>query len=636
MRNFGNILDKTLYGCDEMKYKLFFGLILIFIFLKPMPVHGSDTTPVPIDGVLDLSSMEDLKVIDLNGAWRLYPQRFISPNEINKEKDYVLIDVPDTWEYTTHKGSYLKPQTYATYYLRINLPKNTDVFSLYIPDISSAYKLFINKEFITEMGNTSTVPENEIGKWKPTVVTYSPKENTAELVLQVSNFHHNDGGIWESILIGPVEKIYFRRIVGLMRGILLSGILLAFTFYFVNFYFVVKPRNHSTLYLALGCFLAFIREFITKDVPLQFLYAAFPFKAQVALEYITLCGSAIVITEYVLYNFNSNRYLKYFKRFLDAVLIIMILIIILAPMTYYTTLVIPIQITVIANLLVITMVTILSIISKNKEAKILLVGSLLLLFFSSLEMAFLNRFFRKSILFDMGIVVFILFLLLLIHLHNRLTNKVFSEASKSKDREVAFLRAQIVPHFINNALSNAIYLIHDNPNKAKKFLIELSNLMVNKYNFTSDNSLEEIPFGKELEIIRSYVYIQNIRFNNKISFIEDIDDRALDVLIPPLLIQPLIENSIIHGLSNNNKSNSELHLSASLENNFLVIIVEDNGTGISAQNLIKLESNEYKSDKSIGIKNIKERVQNIKGSSFKISSKLGVNTIITIKINLKG
>ena len=505
---------------------------------------------------------------------------------------------------------------------------------MYVPDISSSYRLYINEEFIAQMGTPSDTPEKEVGKWKPTVVTYGPKTNTVELVLQVSNFHHNDGGMWESILLGSAENIFFIRVLGLIRGILLSGILFAFTFYFINFYFVVKPRNRSTLYLAVACVLALIREFITKDVPLQLLYDNFPFQIQVALEYITLCGLAVVITEYVVFNFNSNKYLKYFKRLLDAVLLTIIGIVIFTPMVYYTSLVIPIQVTVIANLLVITAVTIIAMIQHNKEAIILFVGSLLLLLFSSMEMAFINMFFAKSALLDMGMVVFILFLLLLVHLHNRLTDNAFAEAAKSKAREVAFLRAQIIPHFINNALSNAIYLVEKSPGQAKKFLLELSNLMVNKYSFNLNNSLQEVPLKKEIDIIRSYVYIQNIRFNNKITYFEDIDEDALDIPIPPLLLQPLIENAITHGLANNDKPTSELHLAVALEKGFLNITVEDNGNGINAQKMIQLESSKYEESKRIGIRNVKERVNNIKGSSFSISSKLGVKTIVTIKMKL--
>jgi len=158
--------------------------------------------------------------------------------------------------------------------------------------------------------------------------------------------------------------------------------------------------------------------------------------------------------------------------------------------------------------------------------------------------------------------------------------------------------------------------------------------MVNKYSFNLNNSLQEVPLKKEIDIIRSYVYIQNIRFNNKITYFEDIDEDALDIPIPPLLLQPLIENAITHGLANNDKPTSELHLAVALEKGFLNITVEDNGNGINAQKMIQLESSKYEESKRIGIRNVKERVNNIKGSSFSISSKLGVKTIVTIKMKL--
>lgn len=614
-----------------MRYTL---SILIFLLINSVNIYAANDILLPTNGIVDFSKLDTIENQTLNGEWRLFPQKFVAPEQIEEETDYIIIDVPTTWEYSKYKGEYLSPQTYATYYLKVLLPKSMNVFSLYIPDISSCYKLYINNELVTQMGDPSTTPENEVGKWKPTVVTYAPKTDTVELVFHVSNFQHNDGGMWESIKIGTPKNIYFMRILGLIRSILLIGILFAFTFYFVNFYIVVKPRNKSTLYLAITTLLALTREFITKDVLLQFLYDDFPFKIQVALEYITLCGLAIFLTEFIMYTFNSNKYVKYFKRLLDCCLTLVIFIVIFSPIMYYSSLVVYIQSIVLVNLLLILIVISVEVLRGNKEAIILFIGSILLIFFTSLEMAFINRFFTKSILFDIGIVIFILFLFFIVHIHNRLTNKAFIEASKSKDREVAFLRTQIVPHFINNALSNAIYLIEKNTDLAKKFLIELSNLMVNKYNFNIKNPSKEIPLKKELDIIRSYVYIQNIRFNNSISYHENIDDRTLDILIAPLLIQPLIENAIIHGLSNNDKPSSDLYLTTSLSKDILTITVEDNGNGINAQKLIKLESCEYNEDMGIGIKNIKERINNIKGSSFNIESKLGIKTVVTLKITV--
>ena len=150
---------------------------------------------------------------------------------------------------------------------------------------------------------------------------------------------------------------------------------------------------------------------------------------------------------------------------------------------------------------------------------------------------------------------------------------------------------------------------------------------------------KEVSVYDEIQWLKKYIYLQQIRFNNSFLLDLDVDDNVLGCRVHKLILQPLVENSIIHGFKGYDNGRKLKVSINKFQNKFLVITVEDNGNGIKKNRLneivnnIRSENNEYK---SIGIKNVYDRIKIYYGedAKFEITSIEGEGSTITMIIPL--
>lgn len=179
---------------------------------------------------------------------------------------------------------------------------------------------------------------------------------------------------------------------------------------------------------------------------------------------------------------------------------------------------------------------------------------------------------------------------------------------KNKIDELALisLRSQMNPHFIFNALNSIKhYIINNEPKNAAHYLTKFSKL-IRKILEASD--IKEIALNEELETTQLYVTIENIRFSNEINFKINIDKKIniSTIKVPPLFLQPFLENAIWHGLSSKKGAKKITISIEKLSSEFVEIIIEDNGIGREAS--AKIKSQKSIQRKSIGINLTKERL----------------------------
>lgn len=207
---------------------------------------------------------------------------------------------------------------------------------------------------------------------------------------------------------------------------------------------------------------------------------------------------------------------------------------------------------------------------------------------------------------------------------NLLSNWIYREQLTRKEGELKALQAQINPHFLFNTLETINWMAHlgNNP-EITETVSALSSLM--EASIGKGDRL--IPFKAELEYIDNYYLILKKRFEDRITLEKLIDEKALDILIPRLLIQPLIENAIYHGIANRQNAGRIL-IDAKVKDGELFISIEDNGLGISKEDLASLNevlsmdndtyfmSLENKKSKSIGLENVNRRVKLFYGEHY--------------------
>lgn len=193
--------------------------------------------------------------------------------------------------------------------------------------------------------------------------------------------------------------------------------------------------------------------------------------------------------------------------------------------------------------------------------------------------------------------------------------------------ELKMLQAQINPHFLFNSLNTIASFIRTKPDKARELIIHLGDYLRQNMNVNQD----EIDIYQEISHIESYLAIVHARFGDKIKINFDID-KGLKVKIPPLILQPIVENAVKHGLKNINWG-LEVKVIAKNEGEYVRLSVIDNGVGIDSNTIEELFL-ESDCDNCIGLKNVDKRLKCKYGLEYglKIISKIGEGTTVNINI----
>lgn len=211
-----------------------------------------------------------------------------------------------------------------------------------------------------------------------------------------------------------------------------------------------------------------------------------------------------------------------------------------------------------------------------------------------------------------------------------------SEADKAyqlaKESEIMALQAQISPHFLFNTLNTIVSLVRIDPAKARKLLVSLSHFLRQNLTVTTHS---KIILEQELKHVRAYLSIEEARFIDKLEVLYDIDEGALLQNIPPLTLQPLVENSIKHGFKDK-ETNCILKIIIKEKNNSTYIKVEDNGQGMSKERTEQIGKAPIDSEKGSGlaIYNVNRRLTMMFGdnAALKINSEPNKGTTIAFWI----
>jgi sensor histidine kinase YesM len=198
---------------------------------------------------------------------------------------------------------------------------------------------------------------------------------------------------------------------------------------------------------------------------------------------------------------------------------------------------------------------------------------------------------------------------------------IYLKAQKELEAQKnALMLSQINPHFVYNTLSTIASMCDISPKQAKYLTIDFSGYL--RKNIDSLNSEELIPFDREMEHVACYLKIEKARFRERLNVIYSTPCK--DFSIPPLTVQPLVENAIKHGITKK-ASGGTVKISTFEEDKRYVIEIIDDGVGFDTE----------KVDMHVGIKNVQDRVYDMCRGRVTIKSKVDVGTRVTIEIPKK-
>lgn len=223
-----------------------------------------------------------------------------------------------------------------------------------------------------------------------------------------------------------------------------------------------------------------------------------------------------------------------------------------------------------------------------------------------------------------GVTIATLIILMNVQFEHEVTIK--EQEKELAERRIDIMLSQIQPHFLYNSLAAIHHLCETDPETAKKAIQKFSEFL--RGNMDSLKNREPIPFGAELNHAMNYLYLEQQRFGDKLQVIYQI--KTEDFLIPPLTLQPLVENAVQHGILNR-KNGGTVIICTEETDEHAVVTVADNGVGIeNAKGRPSLGEHSH-----IGISNVRSRLEEMVEGSLEIESS-SQGTTVTIRIPWTG
>lgn len=195
-------------------------------------------------------------------------------------------------------------------------------------------------------------------------------------------------------------------------------------------------------------------------------------------------------------------------------------------------------------------------------------------------------------------------------------NKLIEEEYKRKlmlqETEFKFLQAQINPHFLYNTLDSISWMASiDGNTEVSKMTIALGKLL----RWSISNTDNEVYLQEEVAHVKEYLYIQQQRYNKSLNYSIDISEEASRTKVLKMILQPIVENSLMHGLADVDYE-KRISISARIDKNQLILKVKDNGIGIKKEKIEGIMKGEVKNHHGIGIYNVHQRIKMMYGEKY--------------------
>ncbi|MCD4794791.1 MAG: SpoIIE family protein phosphatase [Bacteroidales bacterium] len=287
-------------------------------------------------GKVDISNFDlNKNRISLHGQWEFYPNQLYLPESFIKEKapNPVYINVPELWnkskqkEISTGKG-------YGTYRLILNNLKKGKIYALNINRIQSAYQIWINGKSLKSIGKVGINKNESKPGWSSSDIIFKADNITAEIIIQVSNFHHKKGGIEKNITFGDNEKIIDAGWRVLILNIFLLGALMIMASYHLGM-FVFRSNDKSNLYFALTLIFTGIFSSTESEILLIKIIPDLNWQVLLKTLYISNYLRLLFFLLFIYYSFKKQLN-RIFTNILTIIIIVLILFVAVTPASIFT------------------------------------------------------------------------------------------------------------------------------------------------------------------------------------------------------------------------------------------------------------------------------------------------------------
>ena len=550
--------------------------------------------PLSKSGILDLSKWDREKPIELAGEWEFYWGDLPSGNEIREgNRSPMLVNAPGYWNQYKRNGAALPGMGRATYRIRVTGADAYTRCGMRIQNMSTVYRLYIDNTLIAQNGNFGDTASAAISAYRPQLAEFTPEGSSFDIILQIENSVYGMGGMQEPIIFGSYAQIWaLDKQLSNLGASAMAGLMVTCLFFLI--FFAAQRGEREMLILSGVCMLVFMRFLMMGDVALASLFPGMTIALMLRIEFLTLPW-----TQFLLLYFVYCAYGNLVRRWLITALLIitvgMSLFILLSPVDTMTSAYQAINMMLLFVIALITMYLVRGAIAGHEGAPLLLGAICLVLLMILYELFVPDRSVSYYLLSNLHIeyMAFVLAQVAVVALRYR----------RAQALEIAHLKGQIRPHFIHNALTCIISISRTNPDRARELLVDFSSYLRGFYECDRD---EMVSFAQELELVRAYVTLEQARFGDKLRIVYQIE--TADFLLPPLILQPLVENAFVHGLKEKDQGGTVTVYAIRLESGRVHVGVRDDGVGICAK--------PSKSRRGVGIENINRRLNRLYHTSL--------------------
>jgi len=594
------------------------------------------------NGKADLTNVDfnQDESIALDGKWEFYWDRLLAPEDFIAEKTPEMdsyIKVPGSWKDGISKSEVYPDQGVATYRLHIKYPDTIKDPALEIQRVITAYKLYANGQLIQEVGKVSDKASDFQVGYEFLVLELPKDQEEVELIIQVANINYSRGGIRESPVFGSKHVLDRQKMIHLAIQLLFIGGVFIFGLYYLLL-FLLQRKNKTALFFSFICFNIALLSLVWGEAPLFIFFPETPIKMGGFINYITAYNMIPSIIVLIL-----NIYpLDYKKKM--ATLILMPTIFfegllfttpsIMSKFNKYFFLLMGLQMLYIMGVLI-------KAVMQKRDNAILMFIAVGLFALATIEDGLQNRGISGmniSYMFLYGNFILIIVMSYIqakqqANNHKKLIlyNEKLVEADLLKDKimatEMSFLQAQIKPHFLYNALNAIANVCEKDGKNAGKLIIDLAIYLRASLEF---NDLDKmVTIEKALEFVDTYFNIEQARFGEKIQLIKEVEI-PLNYKIPGLILQPLVENAVRHGISKKSVGGN-IYIRISQTNEGIFLEIRDDGVGMKKEKVEALLIDDG-IGQGVGLLNIHNRLLRLYGKGLDISSQVGEGTLVKLMI----
>lgn len=287
-------------------------------------------------GILDLRAHDFASPVELTGDWEFFWQSQLTPNDF-KNPDAIpqsgLVLIPGLWQgVEVDPDTTLPGQGFATYRLQVLLPAGAPRLGLKLLDSVSAYRLYADGRLYGGSGTVGQNPGQSKPDYRTRIIALEETGPRLELIIQVSNFHQRDGGIWAPIVLGEVDAVRLMRERRAGFEMFLLGALLIMGIYHIGL-FVLRVNDRSTLFFGLFCFCITLRVAVTGE---RFLHdlEILPWFVLMKIEYASMYLSVPIFLMFMR-SLYAGETARIFVRVLVAVSLLCTLLVIVTPVNVF-------------------------------------------------------------------------------------------------------------------------------------------------------------------------------------------------------------------------------------------------------------------------------------------------------------